>query len=370
VLHKNNNNKTKNKNIPSEAQPLAAVLHKDNIFAQLTTSCYLSGPRAGQNVSNASSVQEGDLSQAAPAERVPLVRRKIRVCRIDTGNWPEPESRRFIPCFSDAKVNVQGARLIVVDNVTRIRVYNMYDVSKPIFEHFLADPGALLGTCPVGAALRDDGAFCVAYPRHIVCGQITDGKSLFVIKLDKPVVTCVAFHEDHIVVGANHGSIYYYNATTGEPEGLTDTQWDLPVLGCNAQGPNMLVWDQRNAYRYHALPSIVAPYQFCASRPLGVAGCGSLLFAVSETGSLWMSDTIGKSGDMRQVLPPKSITKRFMLDKGNHVVQIPHNKPDVQQDFYRLCMPITYGYLAVACDRHACTILYPDGTCSRLTLEL
>jgi hypothetical protein len=256
---------------------------------------------------------------------------------------------------------------------TRIRIYNMYDVRKPVFEHVLADPQGLLG-CPVDVALCNY-RFCVAYSKHVVVGGGGGGTGMFVIKLDKPVVTCVAFHQNNavvVVVGANHGSIYYYSAITGEPQGLTDTPWDLPVLGCRAQGPNLLVWDLRNAYRYHAEPNVVAPYQFCASRPLGVAGCGSLMFCVSETGSLWIADTISQAGgtsNMRQVLPPRGITKRYTLDDKNNPVQIPHDKPGVTQDFYRLCMPVTYSYCAVHCDRFTCTLLYPDGTCTRLTLK-
>jgi hypothetical protein len=309
---------------------------------------------------------------SAAAQQRLAVKRRIRVCRIDSAtSWPT-DVRRCIPCVDNAKVHVNDTRLLVVDRVSsiRIRVFNLFDIQKPVFEHFLSDPEHLLGS-PVDVAVSER-SFCVAFAQHILCGRwAEDDVSAFVIKLDKPVVTCVCFHENHIVIGATHGSIYYYSANTGEPQGLTDTPWDLPVLGCRAQGPNLLAWDQRNVFRYHALPDTVAPYHFCASRPLGAAGCGSLLFAASETGSLWITDTIAQEGTaMRQVIPPKTITKRYTLDKKNQVTQIPHDATGVEQEFYRLCTPVTYAYNAVCCDRRTATVLYPDGTCSRLTLEI
>lgn len=262
-----------------------------------------------------------------------------------------------------------NTRMVVVDGSFRIRVYDLFNLRKPVFEHVLSDPGALLGDRVVGVAVRGD-EFAVAFRAHILCGTVMPGSPLVVVKLSAPVVTCVGFHENHVVVGSTHGSLYYYNTATGEPSGVTHLSWELPVIGCRAQGPYMLAWDIRNAYRFHTFPDLVAPFQFFTARPLGVAGCGTLMVTLNETGNLWITDTVTQ-GLMRQIHPPQAICGRFTIDPRGHPKRIQHDaKEATEQDFFRLHTPVSYSYNAVYCDRRTINVLYPDGTCRKLTLDV
>lgn len=313
-------------------------------------------------------------SVSSPQARTPMdsAKRKIRVALITSGKWPE--NNKYVSCWGNAKVHAQGTKMVVVDQhsdstffwVTRVRVFNLFDLRKPLLDHSILDPEHRLKRVIDVAVRDDDGECAVVYAQHILR---IHKDSVLVIKLDRPVITCVGFRENQVMIGTTHGTVYFYNAQTGVPAGYTDLAWEMPVLGCKSQGPYLLAWDHRNVYRFHVFPDVVPPYQFYTSRPQGVSGSGSLMFLLNETGTLWITDTLTQGSTMRHIDPPPAICGRLTMDNKGNVVSIPHSKPDVEQDFFRLYEPVTYDYQAVYCDRRSVNVLYPDGTFRRIQLK-
>lgn len=403
-------------NEPRDAEVAAATKAVESVFTSESLSKFyapapappvdakLNGGSSSEKVAAAAAAAKSKKNQKKKKKKKPvpgtektrlfvLRLRKQKKVRQSPGPLSWHDDRETVECLQNAQVALFENTLCVAETLesreTRVRLFKVYGLRKPLLTRTIADPRGELGVVR-GVSMTKKDAFLVQFTHHVVC-SINEKEPLVLsfvsrcptahpafggVEAPKEIPTaegggggggggggveiCSAtmLENYEVAVGTKLGQVHIFDGLTGSPLQVLDLPTQLPVIRLHAHGPILYAQMQYCIVRFHPEGNLVPPYVFRSGFCAGMTGYGALMATLNECGAAWITNTF-TTGVVRNIEPPEEISHLRMLT--SPAPQGAGETPSIR----RLNATFTQHYSAVHLTKDALYILYP---CSQVVV--